>query len=296
MIGALIGVPVFSQNFAKDGIEIFESAYNRILIEKQSSTVAMRFRRRGAEYMESAIDLQKPLDLVVPYTRTLFVGAFFQPNPKHVLLIGLGGGGFNRLFNAAFPNATLHSAELDPKIVDLAKSEMGFRETAKNAVTISDGRIFLKRDTATYDWIILDAFRGGYVPSHLKTVEFYTLVKAHLSDGGILLTNLHNGTALFSSDVATLRASFPKVCFFCVRAAGNVIAVAAKSPALDFKSCIRGFESEIANAVLQEHLNFEQLKQEKCTVEPEANARVLTDDFAPAEYLEAISRANKIKE
>jgi spermidine synthase len=162
-------------------------------------------------------------------------------------------------------------------------------------VTVSDGRIFLKRSSATYDWIILDAFRGGYVPSHLKTQEFYMLLKTHMTENGILLANLHSATALFPSDVVTLRSSFPNVCLFCVRNSGNVIAVAAKSAALDLEACVREFNTESANVILREQVDFEQLKQEKCTVEPEPGARVLTDDFAPAEYLEAISRENKPK-
>jgi hypothetical protein len=32
--------------------------------------------------------------------------------------------------------------------------------------------------------ILLDAYRGGYVPFHLLTREFYTLVKQRLTPGG----------------------------------------------------------------------------------------------------------------
>jgi spermidine synthase len=294
-IAAAISLAACGPVARKDGIQTFESAYNSILIQKKDSVVEMRFRRRGAEYLESAIDLRRPLDLIVPYTRTFFVGVFFQPHPNRVLLIGLGGGGFNRLFNAAFPSAVLDSVELDPKIVELAKSEMDFHETPSNRVTVSDGRIFLKRNSATYDWIILDAFRGGYVPSHLKTQEFYTLVRTHMTENGILLANLHGGTALFPSDVVTLRTAFSKVSFFCTKPSGNVIAVATQSATLDLESRVREFEPRLANAVLREHLDLEELKRQACLIAPETGAQVLTDDFSPAEYLDAISRENRPK-
>src|SRR5690606_29620146 len=111
--------------------------------------------------------------LVVGYTRTLYAGLFFQPRPERVLMIGLGGAGFHRLFAHAYPEALLQTVELDPKVLELCQSHMDFVPTEKTPVAIRDGRLFVKRDDRRWSWIILDAFRGGYVPPHLKTEEFY---------------------------------------------------------------------------------------------------------------------------
>ena len=44
--------------------------------------------------------------------------------------------------------------------------------------------MFLNRNREPYDLILLDAYRGGYVPFHLLTREFYTLLKDRLDAGG----------------------------------------------------------------------------------------------------------------
>ena len=57
-----------------------------------------------------------------------------------------------------------------------------------------DGRVFLNRNSERYDLILLDAYRGGYVPFHLLTREFYALVKQRLAPGGAVAFNVHDGT------------------------------------------------------------------------------------------------------
>ena len=71
-----------------------------------------------------------------------------------------------------------------------------------------DGRVFLNRHKETYDLILVDAFHGGYVPFHLLTREFYTLVRQRLAPGGAAAFNVHDGTKLYASTLLTLRAVF----------------------------------------------------------------------------------------
>ncbi len=269
-----------------------ESLYNTILTEKTGTVVEMRFRRRGTTYMETAVDVADPLNLLVPYTRTLFVAEAMRPSPRTVLMIGLGGGAFNRLFNAAYPDAVLTTAELDQVVADLAAEHMGFRQTEKNRVVVADGRTFLRKDASKYDWIILDAFRGGYAPSHLKTREFYEDIRAHLAPGGVFLTNLHSTSELFDSDLATLRAVFPQVLPFVVANSRNVVAVASAKARPLLTDQLAGMER--TNSVLAGRLDWEGLRAEaRPDLGPGPKAQVLTDDFAPVEFLDAVKRKNE---
>ena len=54
-----------------------------------------------------------------------------------------------------------------------AKTYFGLRETERMRYRAGDGRVFLNRNSDLYDLILLDAYRGGYVPFHLLTREFY---------------------------------------------------------------------------------------------------------------------------
>ena len=279
---------------AADFIERHDTIYNSLTLERRGTVVELRARSRQGEYLESAVDLADPLNLVVAYTRSLYAGLFFQPQPERVLMIGLGGAGFHRLFHHVFPTSLLQSVELDPKVDELARVHMGFAPNDRTPVAIMDGRLFVKRSRESWDWLILDAFRGGYVPPHLKTQEFYRECAARLSDRGVFITNLHAGTELFYYDLKTLQSVFPQVVLFQTRGRGNIIACAVKyaTPAVtapaqwpDLAALQTRFGERLDLAALRaEHLAWPTAQV--------ARARLLTDDFSPVEFLDAMKVNN----
>ncbi|MEO7796755.1 MAG: fused MFS/spermidine synthase [Opitutaceae bacterium] len=280
---------------AADFVESHDTIYNSLTLERKGNLVELRARARGTEALESAVDLSDPLKLVVPYTRSLYAALFFQPKPEKVLMIGLGGAGFHRLFTAAYPQALLQTVELDPKVKELCEKYMAFKPTEKTPVALMDGRIFVKRDKGTWDWLILDAFRGGFVPPHLKTEEFYRECAARLGDRGVFVSNLHSTSELFYSDIKTIMKVFPQVVLFNSSGRGNVIICAVKyrdpivTDPLKWPSTY-----DLLKAPFTGRLDLDTIRQERMGL-PIARletARVLTDDFAPVEFLDAIKSGN----
>jgi spermidine synthase len=290
---ALVG-PALS---AADGdfVERYDTIYNSLTVEKRGNLVELRARARGSEALESAVDLSDPLQLVVNYTRSLYGALFIQPRPQRVLMIGLGGAGFHRLFAAAYPNALLHTVELDPKVFELCQSRMQFKPTTNTPVTIMDGRMFVKRDKEQWDWLILDAFRGGFVPPHLKTEEFYRECAARLSERGVFVSNLHATSQLYYSDLKTIQKVFPQVVLFETAGRGNVIACAVKytSPAITDPAKWPTAD-EVTQPVFKDRLDMADIRKEHAPIPVERvrNAKVMTDDFAPVEFLDALKEHN----
>ncbi len=280
---------------AGDFVESYDTTYNSLTVERRGNLVEMRARARGSEALESAVDLTDPLRLVVHYTRSLYGALFIQPQPKRVLMIGLGGAGFHRLFAASYPDALLHTVELDAKVLELCESRMGFKPTAKTPVTIMDGRMFVKRNKEQWDWLILDAFRGGFVPPHLKTEEFYRECAARLSDRGVFVSNLHATSQLYFSDLKTIRAVFPQVVLFETLGRGNVIAVAVKykDPIITDPAKWPTAEA-LTLPVHAGRLDLKEVRNEVTLfpVDRMKTARVLTDDFAPVEFLDTLKANN----
>jgi len=278
----------------RDYTETHDTPYNNLTIQKIGDVVELRARSRAGVYLESAVDLSDPLKLVVPYTHTLYAAAFFEPNPKKALMIGLGGAAFHRVFMHAYPEAILQSVELDPKVVELAQTHMAFQPTKNTPVATMDGRLFVKRSKETWDWIILDAFRSGYVPPHLKTEEFYRECAARLSDRGVFVSNLHASTKLYLSDIKTIQAVFPQVILFQPAGRLNVIAIAVKysAPVLKEQDVLASLPQ--INRELRARVNFSTLARERTDI-PSTTARsirILTDDFSPVEFLDAMKINN----
>jgi spermidine synthase len=282
---------------ARDSVESFDTLYNSLTVEQTGSVVELRARSRKGEFLESAVDLSDPLKLVVAYTRTLYAGLFFQPHPDHVLMIGLGGAGFHRLFAASYPQATLQTVELDPKVLELTKDRLEFKPTDKTPVATMDGRLYVKRSKEKWDWIILDAFRGGFVPPHLKTQEFYRECADRLADNGVFVTNLHATTELYYADLKTLRTVFPQVVLFQTKGRGNVIACAVKFKSPDVTSPSAWPAVSDLNRPLQGRLDLQDIVAEKIDwpTEKVAAAQILTDDFSPVEFLDTVKVNNTSK-
>jgi spermidine synthase len=280
---------------AEDFVESFDTIYNSLTVEKRGNIVELRARARGSEALESAVDLSDPLKLVVHYTRSLYGALFLQPQPQRVMMIGLGGAGFHRLFAAAYPEALLHTVELDPKVLELTETRMQFKPTAKTPVTIMDGRMFVKRNKEKWDWLILDAFRGGFVPPHLKTEEFYRECAARLSDRGVFVSNLHATSQLYFSDLKTIQKVFPQVVLFETLGRGNVIvcAVNYRTPVITDDSKWPTAEA-VTKPIFAGRLDMAEVRREHILfpVDRMRTAKILTDDFAPVEFLDALKANN----
>lgn len=294
LLAALVGAAAAAPP-PGDYVEHYDSLYNSLTVEKHGSIVELRARSRRGDFLESAVDLADPLRPVVGYTRTLYGALFIQPHPRRVLMIGLGGAGFHRLFAAAYPEAELHTVELDPKVAELCRTRLAFTPTDRTPVTVMDGRMFVKRDTGKWDWIILDAYRGGHVPPHLKTAEFYRECAARLSAHGVLVSNLHANTQLYYSDLRTLSAVFPQVVLYRTATTANVIACAVNysEPAITDPA---GWPSPATfdRPPFTGRLDFNEVRREWIPLPRTLmnRARVLTDDFAPVEFLDVIKSNN----
>lgn len=213
--------------------------------------------------MMTAVDEADPLRPVSPYVQNLFAAAFFCPGPKSAIAIGLGGGAFHRLFAAAFPESTLLTVELDETVVQLAIERMGFKPSAKMPVVVAEGRDFLRRARAQWDWVVLDIYRGLLVPPQVRTVEFYRECAARVAPGGVLVTNLFSFSKTLHDDLRTMREVFPQV--LCFGGGGNTITCAVNEPVPDMRYTMEFFE--VRGAILR-------LEQVRRAVQPWPAAQV----------------------
>lgn len=265
----------------------YESAYNTLILEQRDSIKLIYRLENGG--IVSAIDTHKLEYQIIPYNRTLFLAELINSNPSEALHIGLGFGAFNHLFNHAYPKGRLTTVEIDPMVVALAKQHAQIVERENNQIVLKDGRRFLRRNTRTWDWIIIDAFvKNGVIPMHLTTREFFTQAKARLSSDGVLVMNLHTDSDLYDAQVKTILDVFPSTLFFHVEDKGNIIAVAPKKYRQDWFQTMRSRKVSAKAALADGGVFLKKLA--RFYIRPHQlnisdKAQVLTDDFAPVEFL-----------
>jgi spermidine synthase len=270
-------------------IATIETEYNNIYIYKNREYVTMKFVRHGTGYTESTANTQDDSELPVFYTRVMLVGLLYVDSPRNILMIGLGGGTVTNYLHKFLKNdAYIRAVELDGGVIAAAKKYFNTAEFSNYKIIENDGRLYLHNTKQTHDIIMLDAFRGGYVPFHLLTKEFYALVNGRLSPGGCMVINLHDNTELFSSSLATVKQVFRNVETF--QAQGNVIAIAYQGEIKTDKD----LKKKAAYYQVKYHFNYDLEKIYALKYnEKYENASVLTDDFSPASYLDSIKRYNQ---
>lgn len=270
-------------------IESRESLYNNIFIREQGDLVIMQFGKNSRFWTESVYDRSDPRALPVVYTRYLTLALAYPEQANSVLEIGLGGGRTAAYLNLHMPELPILSVELDPEVIALARDYFDLTPTDTFRIQERDGRIHLMRDPEKHDVILVDAYRGPFVPFHMLTREFYQTAKRRLNPGGVLAQNIEPTTMLFDAAIATLSSVFEHVDLY--PAQGNVVAIAYDGPAHDTAKL------RARATALQDAHGFKYalpgLLQERRILTQTPEQDPLIDDFAPVEMLKSIERHNQ---
>jgi spermidine synthase len=265
-----------------------ETEYNDVFISKRDAYLTMSFQRYSQAYNESTSSLSNPDELPVAYTRTMMLGAIYPDELRRCLMIGLGAGSMPVYLARYLPNLVIDNVELDPGVIAASKKYFGVREAPRMRMIENDGRVFVARSSETYDLILVDAFRGGYVPFHLLTKEFYALLKQHLSPKGVVVFNVHSGTKLTDSTLVTLRSVFPTVDLYYN--SGSFVPVAGTEPAMGPEILMQRAKA------MQARYDFlypmPSLLSGRANWPDNLKAELLTDDFSPVSVYDVIKKNN----
>ena len=114
----------------------------------------------------------------------------FQPRPRDVLMIGLGGGSMARYIHQRMPGTRTTVVEINAKVLAAARSLFHFpAEDARLRVEIADGADYVRACTESADVLLVDGFDDGKQPPALCTQAFYDAACAALRLGGVMAVN-----------------------------------------------------------------------------------------------------------
>jgi spermidine synthase len=211
------------------------SAFSTIRVRRNGDIRLLTFvRDDGRELVQSRIDMTAPQTLSSAYARSMFASYLYQPAPRRVLVVGLGGGAMVRFLAHHAPDVQTDAVEIDPVVVRLADQYFGVRSGGHVRVFTADAVAFIEATPERYDVIFMDAFLRPSsdtddtgVPSRLKTVAFLGRVKQALAPGGVVAFNI-NQHAGMADDIAAVTEAFGRVAVYRATPADNEVVIATE--------------------------------------------------------------------
>ena len=266
-----------------------KSLYRNIVVTERSDRRCLAFSVKRQKRNQTCMNPEKPNQVVFPYVRMSFAGLLANPEPRHALMVGLGGGTISNVLTELYPNLAIDLVEIDEAVVRVARDYFDFRESANTNVFIQDGRVFTRRariQGKKYDLVILDAYTGDYIPEHLMTQEFLQDVHDLLTPDGIVVANTFAISKLYDHESQTYASVFGDFINFKMRGTGNRVVIAARG-SLPANSELRDNASRLGPRLLKPY--DVDLVRYLSYLDREADwdtrKAPLTDQYSPANLL-----------
>ncbi len=269
--------------------------YNDIFVIEDGVKREMWFNGNGKFFLQTRIDIRNPRLPALVYSKMILATLLIHPNPRRILVVGLGGGALSNSLATWYPECQVDVVEIDPKVIALARKYFMVEEGLNYRVVNQDGRLFIRQQGERgerYDIVYLDAFKSGSIPYHLKTFEFYRELKAALKPEGVVASNLYGkSNTMKPHDRETFLKVFPNIYLFEDEKSVATISIATQGGRVwsreEFITRAGAFVPppgmEVSMGEVVKTLKTDPIAKE---------GKVLRDDFAPGEFDEAIDRNN----
>jgi spermidine synthase len=197
--------------------------------------VAERAGRRSLEFMagnvQSEMRVDRPTELVLAYTRAIMCFALFVPRPRHIVMVGLGGGSLAKFCYRHFPDTRISVLELRADVIALRAQFCVPPDDARFAVIHTDAAGWMAAQQDCADVIIIDGFDEAGLPPSLGSSKFYADCRRALHTGGVLVANIFSYDAHYPHMLGRLNLVFDaRLCWFDKVAGNNRILFAVKAP------------------------------------------------------------------
>jgi len=191
--------------------------------------------------VQSCMRLDAPDDLVLDYTRTMMGALLLHPEPRHILMVGLGGGSMVKYLYRHVPEAHLTVVEISQEVIDLRQDFLIPHDDERLSTVCDDGARFMAHPPRRYDLILVDGFTGDGIAEALCSARFYRHCRQALSTTGLLVANVQADTEPTRQIVQRLTKVFDGAVISVTSDEGGNDIVTAGPRAL-FEQCRSDFE------------------------------------------------------
>jgi spermidine synthase len=171
--------------------QLMDRTYDKPFVVDDAANRSLCFSIDGS--IQSEMRIADPTALVSDYTRTMMAFLLFCPQPRHIVMLGLGGGSLVKFCRRHLPATRLTVVEIDGAVITLRTHFMVPPDDELLRVVHEDGGNYVAavaRSGECIDVLLADAYdRDGLAPSTADRA-FFENATAVLGDAGIFVMNL----------------------------------------------------------------------------------------------------------
>lgn len=203
-----------------------------------SEASGIRYLHFGTEWVQGAMRVRKPAELVLAYTRQMMAWLLFVEPKKHhsVGILGLGAGSLLR-FTLKHTPASVETAEWNPAVTAMCRAFFRLPSNDRSYIDHVDAALWLQKphNIGRYAALMVDLYDAQAQGPVRESLEFYQGCRDALSpEGGVMTVNLFGNHESFPRNLANIRAAFggpvlelPEI------DAGNRVVLAFRGPVLE---------------------------------------------------------------
>ncbi|MBS1209087.1 MAG: Spermidine synthase-like protein [Proteobacteria bacterium] len=181
--------------------------------------------------VQSEMRLDAPDELAVFYTRAMMGFLLFHPIPKHVVIIGLGGGSLTKYCHRNLARSRVTSVELMEGVIACRDWFLIPPDDERLKIVQADAADYFAGEPDGADAILLDAYDEEGVAPQLCTLVFYANLRGHLKPRGVLVANISGHSLTAETHIDLIRKAFDgRLVVIDVVSDGNRIVYAFNDP------------------------------------------------------------------
>ena len=200
----------------------------------------VRYLHFGTEWVQGAMRVGKPNELVLAYTQQMMAWLLFlEPSKQDEIgIMGLGAGSLLR-FTLKNTQASVETAEWNPQVTAICRAYFRLPDNRRSVIDHCDAAIWVKKrhNIGRFMALMVDLYDAQAQGPVRDSLEFYQGCYAALGDVGIMTVNLFGDHTSFPPNIDNIRKAFAgRVLELPEIDAGNRIVLAFKGPLLDIST------------------------------------------------------------
>jgi spermidine synthase len=201
----------------------------------------------GMGAVQSRMRTAEPDRLVLDYTRGMMSFLLLAPQPRHIVMLGLGGGSLVKYCHAQLPQTRFTAIEIDPEVIAMRELFAVPRDSERFAIVCADGAQWLHDHPQCCDVLLLDAFGPEGLPDALASQQFYDDAARALQPGGVVASNIWASALVRDRVIERMRAAFDSgVLTMPAEEGENTIALALRDAAMPDADALHARARELA--------------------------------------------------